>query len=132
MVTGGFKGRIHRLDGDSLYAEAVRQLQPARLVTEYGMTELSSQLWGTPDTPYVPPPWLKVVAVDPESGRPLPAESPGQLRVYDLCNLDGTVGIETMDAGVVHADGRVSLAGRLEGAEDRGCSLTVEEAWQKR
>ena len=132
MVTGGFKGRIHRLDGDSLYAETVRQLQPTRLVTEYGMTELSSQLWGTPDTPYVPPPWLKVVAVDPQSGRPLPAESHGQLRFYDLCNLDGTVGIETMDAGVVHANGRVSLAGRLEGAEARGCSLTVEEAWQKR
>ena len=50
MTTGGFKGRVHRLEGDVLYAEARARLKPQRLVTEYGMTELSSQLWGTPDT----------------------------------------------------------------------------------
>ena len=39
------------------------------------------------------------------------------------------VGIETLDRGIVHEDGSVSLQGRLEGAPARGCSLTVEEAW---
>ena len=102
------------------------------LVTEYGMTELSSQLWGTPDKPYRPPPWLRVVAVDPASATPLPPGTSGQLRFVDLCNLDGTLAIETMDAGTVQADGRVLLHGRLEGAVARGCSLTVEDVWAAR
>ena len=129
MVTGGFKGRVHKLDDQSLYAEIEAQLRPDRLVTEYGMTELSSQLWGTPTTPYRPPPWLRVLAVDPQTGAPLPPRISGQLRFFDLCNLDGSIGIETLDRGIVHEDGSVSLQGRLEGAPARGCSLTVEEAW---
>ena len=129
MITGGFKGRRHKLDDRTLYDEVQQRLAPDRLVTEYGMTELSSQLWGTPHTPYRPPPWLRVVAVDPQSGEALPNRRSGQLRFFDLCNLDGSLGIETLDRGIVHEDGSVTLQGRLEGAPARGCSLTVEEAW---
>jgi hypothetical protein len=132
MVTGGFKGRRVRVDDAGLYREAERRLAPAAIATEYGMTELSSQLWGEPGRPFRAPPWLRAVAVDPATGTPLPAETVGQLRFYDLCNLDSTIGIETMDEGVVHADGSVTLHGRLVGAEARGCSLTVEEAWERR
>lgn len=131
MVTGGLKGRTHRLEGQALYAEARRRLG-ARMVLEYGMTELSSQLWAQQGQPYVPPPWLRVVAVDPLTAAPVPPEQPGQLRFVDLCNLDCTLAIETMDEGIVHADGRVTLFGRLQGAPTRGCSLTVEEAWARR
>ena len=129
MVTGGFKGRVHRLEGADLYRATHRVLRPSRIVTEYGMTELSSQLWGTPAVSYLPPPWMRVYAVDPVSGIPLGPEEAGQLRFVDLCNLDATLAIETMDEGVVHGDGSVSLRGRLPGSPARGCSLTVEEAW---
>ncbi|MEO0601991.1 MAG: acyl-protein synthetase, partial [Myxococcota bacterium] len=129
MVTGGFKGRVHRLEGAELYRAIRDRLAPARLVTEYGMTELSSQLWGAPQTRFAPPPWLAVLAVDPVTGEVLPAGTEGQLRFVDLANLDSTLGIETMDAGVVGVDGTVELRGRLTGAPSRGCSLTVEEAW---
>jgi len=132
MVTGGFKGRHHRLDGPALLAAARDALAPARIVLEYGMTELSSQLWATPRLPYAPPPWLRAVAVDPITGDPLAPESRGQLRFYDLCNLDGAVGIETLDEGMVDASGAVHLLGRLPHAPPRGCSLTVEEAWERR
>jgi hypothetical protein len=132
MVTGGFKGRVHRLEGEALYRETLARLAPAHLVTEYGMTELSSQLWSTPPTPYAPPPWLRALAVDPESGAPLGPGESGQLRFYDLCNLDSSVGIETLDRGTVDEHGRVNLAGRLEGSPARGCSLTAEEAWVAR
>jgi hypothetical protein len=131
MVTGGFKGRVHKLDGDALLAATRATLRPDRLVTEYGMTELSSQLWGTPGTAFRAPPWLVAVAADPVSGRALPRGERGQLRFYDLCNLDSTLGVETMDEGTV-TDAGVVLHGRLPGAPARGCSLTVEEAWQKR
>lgn len=129
MVTGGFKGRVHHLDGESLYAALRVALPGARIVTEYGMTELSSQLWGTPTTPYRPPPWMRVVAVDPETGNPRSAGEPGQLQFFDLCNLDSTLGVETLDQGVVDAEGAVTLHGRLAGAPVRGCSLTIEEGW---
>lgn len=128
MVTGGFKGRVVALSDAELYAAAGR-LQAARLVTEYGMTELSSQLWGAPGLPYRPPPWLRAVAVDPGTGAPLPPGEEGQLRFYDLANLDSSVGVETMDAGVVYPDGSLSLRGRLADAEPRGCSLPAEAGW---
>ena len=132
MVTGGFKGRVHSLSGADLLAAATEKLNGPTLVTEYGMSELSSQLWGTPDSPYGPPPWLLALAVDPHSGRVLPSGDEGQLRFIDLCNLDSSLAIDTLDAGVVLPDGRVDLRGRLPGAPARGCSLTVEEAWEKR
>jgi acyl-coenzyme A synthetase/AMP-(fatty) acid ligase len=132
MVTGGFKGRVVSLDDDALYAAAARALPGARIVTEYGMTELSSQLWGWPGEAFRPPPWLRAVPVDPVTGDPLPPGAPGQLRFYDLANLDSSVGVETLDVGVVHGDGAVTLHGRVPSASARGCSLVVEEAWQAR
>lgn len=132
MLTGGFKGRRTQLSDEALYQATLERLGPARLVTEYGMTELSSQLWGRPGEPYQPPPWLRAVAVDPRSGRALGPGAPGQLRFFDLCNLDSTLAIETLDEGVVHEDGGVTLRGRLADAPVRGCSLTVEEAWARR
>jgi acyl-coenzyme A synthetase/AMP-(fatty) acid ligase len=131
MVTGGFKGRAVAVSDADLYAACRAVLRPAHLVTEYGMTELSSQLWATPETPYAPPPWLRAVAVDPETGAAMPPGQPGLLRFFDLANLDASVGLETLDEGIVHADGTVTLLGRLPGAEARGCSLTVEEAWAR-
>jgi len=125
MVTGGFKGRTRRLSDEDLFGATRRVLAPARIVTEYGMTELSSQLWGDPGGAYHPPPWLRAVAADPFSGQPCEPGVSGQLRFYDLCNLDSAVGIETMDEGVVREDGSVLLSGRLSGAPPRGCSLTV-------
>jgi hypothetical protein len=130
MVTGGFKGRSTEVPAAELYAEVRRTLAPARLVEEYGMTELSSQLWGGPGLTYLPPPWLRVIAVAPD-GTPVPLGEAGQLRFYDLCNLDSTLAIETMDLGRVRPDG-VELLGRLQDTEPRGCSLTVEEAWARR
>jgi hypothetical protein len=131
MVTGGFKGRAVVLSDEQLFEVTERVLRPTRLVTEYGMTELCSQLWGMPGGAYRPPPWLRVVAVDPQTGAPRPVGERGQLRFYDLANVDASIGVETLDEGVVNADGSVSLLGRLAGAEARGSSLTVEEAWAR-
>ncbi|HND29051.1 MAG TPA: CoF synthetase, partial [Myxococcota bacterium] len=136
MVTGGFKGRRVRLDAPELYREIGRRLGSPRVVGEYGMTELSSQLWTDPvpagELPgaFVAPPWMRIYTVDPATGAPLSEGEVGQLRFVDLANYWSVLAIETMDLGrvVPHSEGdRVWLHGRLQGAEVRGCSLSVEE-----
>jgi hypothetical protein len=129
MVTGGFKGRRVRLDAPELYAAIPARLGPARIVGEYGMTELSSQLWTAPghnlgNEPFVAPSWMTVYTVDPTTGERVDGE--GLLRFVDPCNVDSVVAIETMDVGRVDGQ-RVWLKGRLAGAEARGCSLRAEE-----
>ena len=130
MVTGGFKGRRRALDEAALVAAAMAAFPGARVVGEYGMTELSSQLWApTLGEPFVPPPWMRVLAVDPVQGEP--AEE-GVLRFIDLANHQTVLAIETQDLGRVLPDGRVVLLGRSLEAPLRGCSLSVEEALDRR
>jgi len=126
MVTGGFKGRRRSVPSTVLHNQLSRSLLGAQVVGEYGMSELSSQMWAIPaDAPFQPPPWMRILAVDPWTGEPA---TRGLLRFFDLANYQTVCAIETADVGVVHPDGSVSLEGRLEGAIPRGCSLTVEEA----
>ena len=126
MVTGGFKGKRRSVPSAVLHSQLARSLPGAQVVGEYGMSELTSQLWAVPaDSPFHPPPWMRILAVDPWTGEPA---TRGLLRFFDLANYQTVCAIETADVGVVHPDGSVSLEGRLEGAIPRGCSLTVEEA----
>jgi len=130
MVTGGFKGRHSELDGPALERAITERLGGVRAVGEYGMTELSSQLWDTGEG-FRAPPWLHAYAVDPLTGAPVEGE--GLLRFVDLANWGSALAIETMDLGTVTRPGDglgdiVQLRGRLTGAPPRGCSLTVEES----
>jgi len=124
MITGGFKGRRRAVSRSGLEAKVRQRLgHGLRIVHEYGMTELSSQLWDTGDG-YVAPPWLHVYTAHPATGRPAPE---GLLCFVDLANWSSPLAIETEDLGRV-VDGRVELLGRLPRARARGCSLTAEEA----
>lgn len=132
MLTGGFKGRAREIPEPALRA-AVAERLGAVVVGEYGMTELSSQLWespggcGSPAIRYVPPPWLRVAAVDHETLAPLPVGKRGLACFTDLANVDSALRVLTHDEIVVHPEG-VELVGRARGAPPRGCSLAVE-AW---
>jgi hypothetical protein len=104
-----------------------------RIVNEYGMTELLSQLWepvltegGSASGWHVPPPWLRVRALDPATLRPLPDGDDGVLAFFDLANLGSVSHVLTEDIGCVR-EGRVRLRGRAPGAEPRGCSRAMDE-----
>jgi hypothetical protein len=129
MVTGGLKGKHTEVNEQDLYAKLCSMFPTASIVAEYGMTELSSQLWSTKlGKPFHPPPWMKVVAVDPKTGSP--ANGIGILKFVDLANHQTVLAIETRDLGEVLTDGSVVLHGRAPQAEPRGCSLSVEEVDQ--
>lgn len=137
MQTGGFKGRSRELDPTAMRALVTERygLPAHRVVSEYGMTELSSQLYGRglidgavtePERLWAPG-WVRVMAVDPETLAPLPAGTEGLLRFDDVANVGSCVSIQTADRGVVAPDGSVVLLGRMAGAVPRGCSLAIEE-----
>lgn len=135
VETGGFKGRTRTIERTAFYALLGQRLGIPRssLISEYSMTELSSQLYsdsfvgGDSATGLLQaPPWVRVSAVDPLSLVPVPAGTPGLLRIVDLANTSSVVAVQTADIGVVHAGG-IELRGRVEGAVPRGCGLAVEE-----
>lgn len=134
MQTGGFKGKSREIEASALRRKLAELfgVPLAQVVGEYGMTELSSQLYqpgvrdGSDDEAYFPPPWLRVRAVDPET---LEVVKPGEVgigRFVDLANVDSAIAILTADRLRVRGDGGVELFGRQPGAPPRGCSLALE------
>lgn len=141
MQTGGFKGKTREIEPAELRASVARTFgfREAQVVSEYGMTELTSQLYeatvpgsalererrGTFGV-YAEPPWLRVVPVDPVTLEPVPNGEVGIARIVDLGNVDSAIAIQTQDR-VRRVDGGVVLLGRAAGATPRGCSLAIEE-----
>jgi hypothetical protein len=141
MQTGGFKGKSREVSMEELRAgvAATFQLSSERVVGEYGMTELTSQLYeatirdselgaqhpGAQPGVYFEPPWLRVTPVDPVSLRPVPEGESGLARFIDLGNVDSALSVVTQDL-VRRRDGGIELLGRQPGAPARGCSLAIE------
>ncbi len=134
MQTGGFKGKTREVEPQALRENIAHTfgIAESSVVSEYGMTELTSQLYdftldgGTPGL-YRPPPWLRVTAVDPVTLERLGPEQTGLARFVDLGNVDSAVAVVTQDLVRVTDTGLVELVGRQPGAIPRGCSLAVDE-----
>ncbi len=132
MITGGFKGRTREVPEAELRREIARALglDAAQLVGEYGMTELSSQLW-EPSIEggagrYRTPAWLRVEAVEPDTLEPVAPGEVGLARFVDLANVDSAIAVQTVDRIRV-VEGEVELLGRAPGAPPRGCSLAIDD-----
>ena len=138
METGGFKGRARAVERGELYARLERSLGiPQRaIVAEYGMTELVSQYYDSPQSRSAPirikvaPPWLRTLVVDAAGCEVAPGEV-GFLRHVDLGNRSSVVAIQTEDRGYARDGGIVSL-GREFDAPPRGCSLDAEALFARR
>jgi hypothetical protein len=138
MDTGGFKGKSREIPQAELYALIAEHLGVGRdaCVNMYGMTELSMQCYdsplrrrvvGLPDEPIMQtPPWARTLVLDAEKLRPVPEGVRGILCHYDLANCSSVAGILTEDVGVATSRG-FRLLGRIQGAESRGCSISVDE-----
>ena len=127
METGGFKGRIKEISKRRLYAECEKLLGLDKnfCVSEYGMTELSSQFYESKGC-FAGPPWTRTLVIDPVTGKEAKKGKIGILRHFDLANRGSVIAIQTEDLGRATGDG-FQLIGRASGSELRGCSLTYEE-----
>lgn len=133
VETGGFKGRRREIARPELLAliAAKLGLPEARVVREYGMSEATGHCYtralagGDPDL-FVPPPFLRVRALDPETLEQAAPGEPGLLALFDLANLGSACHLLTQDLGAAEGAG-FRLLGRAQGAALRGCSLTAEE-----
>lgn len=141
LETGGYKGRSRELSKVELHRWIERRLglPSARLIGEYGMSELSSQAYdgavaAAADAPAagVAPtasgrwfrfaPWARAWVVSPEDGREVGEGETGLLRVLDLANVRAVLAVQTEDLAVRRGAG-FELLGRVPAAEARGCSL---------
>ncbi len=133
VETGGFKGRTRVTSPSELYerTSGAFGVPPCAIISEYGMTELSSQYYDAPGQRGKPelrrkvaPPWLRcrVVGYD---GKTLADGTVGALVHVDLANRSSCIAIATEDLGVQYADG-LRLVGREASAPLRGCSLDAE------
>lgn len=140
MQTGGFKGRTREVAPAQMLAMLALRYGVAEpfVVQEYGMTELSSQLYETtlrdaalrkPAGPrrLLPPGWMRVTLVDPETLASVSEGAEGLVRIDDLANVDTACAIQTSDRARSVADG-FSVLGRIAGATPRGCSIAADAA----
>ncbi len=131
--TGGYKGRSREVARPDLLADLSKYLAvPAEgIVREYGMTELTSQLYtavrrgGDPDL-FLSPHWVRARVLHPESLAEAEPDTTGLICIFDLANLSSAVHLLTEDLGIAQQNG-LRLLGRAAGADLRGCSLTIED-----
>ncbi len=133
MQTGGFKGKSREVSATELRREIARVfcIEEGDVLSEYGMTELSSQFYthAGEDTLagiFTEPPWAHVTPVNPETLEPVEDGKTGIARIVDLCNVDSAVAIQTQDLVRREGHGFV-LLGRMPGVAPRGCSIAIDE-----
>lgn len=96
------------------------------------MSEMASQFYGHGVDPVKRGPhWVRTRAIDPQTGKEALPGTPGLLRHYDLANWNSVLALQTQDRGT-WTENSFLLQGRAINAEVRGCSLTVEELWERR
>jgi hypothetical protein len=129
--TGGYKGRSRSVPKAELHQMISRWLSipETHIVSEYGMSELSSQAYDrrpgeSEDRLYTFPPWVRASVVSAETGAPVGEGETGLLRVLDLANVGSVMAIQTEDL-VRRRDKGFELLGRTTQAEPRGCSLML-------
>jgi len=138
MDTGGFKGAPRHVSRNGLLRECWNALAvPGYFcVNEYGMAELSSQLYDNVIANRcrgqlcarfkIGPHWTRTLIVDPDSLQPLRHGKRGLLCHFDLANAGTALAVLTEDVGVAVENG-FEIIGRAAGAEPRGCSLSLME-----
>ncbi len=111
---------------------AERLALPAEaVVCQYGMTELTSRCHTASSADadrqvFLPPPWMRVRILGPNTLQEQPPGEPGLLAAFDLANVGSAMHLVSEDLGTAEGAG-FRLGGRAASTQLRQCARIVEE-----
>ena len=106
LETGGMKGRRREMIREELHQELQLAFGPAGIHSEYGMTELLSQVYSLGDGRFHCSAPMRVLLREPSDPFSVTEFRPdGAINVIDLANIDSCAFIETKDLARMHPDG---------------------------
>lgn len=126
IETGGMKGRKEELSKGALHQKIKEGFGTRRVGSEYGMTEMLSQIYSKDEGIFCSPPWLRVLTKDPRS--PLHRTQEGQsgkIAIIDLAGANSIPFIQTDDIGRLLGNQCFRVEGRSDFSSIRGCSQLV-------
>lgn len=125
METGGMKGRRAEMTRYELHERLKKGFNVSNIHSEYGMTELFSQMYMTNNGIFNEPNTMKVLVRDiNDPFSYLDDGRHGGMNIIDLANVDTCGFIETKDIGRKMDDG-VEVLGRFDNSDIRGCNLMI-------
>ena len=126
IETGGMKGHGREPIRSEVHSRIRKVLPNAKIISEYGMTELLSQAYSLDGRYFRTPSWMRVVIRDPsDPGSILKPGRTGRLQIVDLANIDSCAFISTSDLGSMKSEEshEFEVIGRFDHSEVRGCNL---------
>ncbi|MCH8903401.1 MAG: acyl transferase [Bacteroidetes bacterium] len=132
METGGMKGTQAEITRIGLHDILKTCFKVNAIHSEYGMTELLSQMYSTSNGRFYCPDTLRVRLRDIND--PLQVYSDdelkgktGPLNIIDLANMYSCSFIATDDLGKINDDNSFEVLGRVDHSDIRGCNLMYVE-----
>ena len=125
METGGMKGRRREMIREEVHQQLRAFFKVAHIHSEYGMTELLSQVYSKGNGKYQLPSCMRVMLRDLNDPFSPSTRSQGGINLIDLANFHSCAFIETQDIGLWDENGFLEVLGRFDHSELRGCNLLV-------
>ena len=126
IETGGMKGRRKELTRMELHSILKQAFNVEYIYSEYGMTELLSQAYLSPEGYFKPAPQMKVLTNEINDPSCFVLNKTGQLNIIDLNNIDTCSFIQTSDIGRIYKEDQFEVLGRLDSSDIRGCNLMIQ------
>lgn len=126
METGGMKGRRREMIRDEVHEQLCAYFKVDSIHSEYGMTELLSQVYSKGAGKFEVPSCMRVILRDINDPFSLASRSQGGINLIDLANFHSCAFIETQDLGKWDEKGFLEILGRFDHSELRGCNLLVQ------
>ena len=126
METGGMKGRRREMVRAEVHEQLCSFFHVDSIHSEYGMTELLSQVYSQGNGKYEVPTCMRVVLRDLNDPFSPASRRQGGLNLIDLANFHSCAFIETQDIGKWDENGFLEVLGRFDHSDLRGCNLLVQ------
>lgn len=123
METGGMKGRREEWNRAQVHEYLQKQLNPGKILSEYGMTELLGQAYTQGEETFYGNLAFRPMVRTLDNPLETKATGRGALNIIDLANIHSCSFIATEDLVNVHEDMSFEILGRMDHSALRGCSL---------